>query len=222
MRLIHGEGAGGGAAQAGERGKCAQFASKIIGKAADVCARRAVDGEGEAIGCVKCEHGDLVEVDGAGLDLYIFTAARLVVNAFAPLFERRVDGRRLELWSAQGRNGALDALVVQRGNRHGCGNRAEGVVGVGGVAEGDFGKVALGVALVVFNKACGASQTEDEQTAGHGVERAGMADAAFFGGAAHLLDHIMAGGEGARAWHWGVQCREGKAGFVHQEQPVHA
>jgi hypothetical protein len=84
--------------------------------------------------------------------------------------------------------------------------RAFGVVSVRGEAEADGAGVVFFRGGEVLREAGVFAEQQREDTRGHGVERAEMADGFFAGDAAETVDDVVAGDAG---------------GFIYDEEAVH-
>jgi hypothetical protein len=66
-----------------------------------------------------------------------------------------------------------------------------GIVRIGCESKANRRVVSLDVDTQELRETSGRSDNEREHAAGHGIERAGVADAALAKNAAHARDHVM-------------------------------
>jgi len=185
-----------GSAQAGEVSATLKVLAKIVDDGADVAA--SADGQIESYR-ITFHAGD----DEAGdVNYFYFEVYRL---AFPGQFIGRLAGNLF--CGVRGRH-LLD--VATKSNGHGA-NAAEGdagtipgpaigavrrafsIVGVGGETEAHCSGVALFGLPKVLRESRELAEDNRQNTGGHGIERAQMANGLFAGDAAHLRDHVVAG-----------------------------
>ena len=195
-RVVEGEGAGAGSAEAGEVGSTAGELAELMGYGPDVAAGG--DSKCKAGGLVfKRKQTEIVDEDASRLDGHGEAGAGKLVGGDAAKLFRGEDRRHLVHRTLEV-SGELLERCERLGKRAGFGGGgAVGVKAIRGEAEADGAGVllvGLGPGLrEELGQAGVAAEQQGQDAGGHGVKGAEMADGFFTSGAADEGDDVVRG-----------------------------
>ena len=173
----------------------AQSITEVTGQSANVRSGRAVDldlqVEAAAFRAGRTEQFEPGHGHRTGLKLDFLTGADPIVGPPTVHLDGRDRGRALLDLSGQRGHSSLDAREFHDGAVGAEENLPLGIIGAGGLAEPDRGRVAFVGEDEVIEQLGGPLHADDQHARRHRVERAGVADPTGSGQPTNPADHVV-------------------------------